>query len=78
MRPTGNSSGTKAAGDAAVVLQVDLSTVTEVDKLFGETVTATGRPDVNSTGMLINKPILDNSEADYSLRDQLQDGVFLC
>ena len=57
----------KAVGVEAIALQGDLTTATAVDKLFSEVVAAIGRPDIaiNTTGMVIKKPIPDITEEDY-------------
>ena len=73
-----NSAGTKADADAtvaaiqatgvqAVALQGDLTTAAAVEKLFADVIATVGRPDIaiNTTGMVIKKPIPDITEADY-------------
>lgn len=57
----------KALGAKAVALQADLSTAGAVEKLFADAIAAVGRPDVavNTVGMVLKKPMLDISEAEY-------------
>lgn len=73
-----NSASTKADADATVAavqaagaksfaIQGDLTKVAENTRLFDETIKAFGRVDIaiNTTGMVIKKPILEVTEADY-------------
>ncbi len=57
----------RAAGVQAVAFQCDLTTKGAVDKLFADAIAAVGRPDIaiNTTGMVIKKPILEITEVDY-------------
>ena len=57
----------KAIGADAFAIQGDLSTVDANDRLFAETKKRFGRIDVavNTAGVVIKKPILEISEADY-------------
>ncbi|MEZ5398479.1 MAG: SDR family oxidoreductase [Bryobacteraceae bacterium] len=73
-----NSASTKAAADEtvaavqasgqdAVAIQADLTRPAEVSRVFDETIRKFGRIDVavNTTGMVIKKPILECTEQDY-------------
>ena len=57
----------KAAGAEAVAFQADLTSAGAMEKLFADTVAAIGRPDIaiNTVGMVIKKPILDVTEAEF-------------
>ncbi len=54
-------------GSEAVAIQADLTRPGEVARVFDETIRAFGGVDiaVNTTGMVIKKPILECTEADY-------------
>lgn len=57
----------RALGAEAAAFQGDLTTAAAVETLFTDAVAAFGRPDIaiNTTGMVIKKPIADVTEADY-------------
>ena len=57
----------EAAGAKAVSFQADLTTAGAVAKLFADTVTAIGTPDiaVNTVGKVLKKPITEISEAEF-------------
>lgn len=57
----------KASGAESIAVQGDLSVVANVTKLFDETIKAFGSIDIaiNTTGMIIKKPIIEVTEADY-------------
>lgn len=57
----------EAAGARAVALQADLTSAGAVAKLFTDTVSAIGRPDiaVNTVGKVLKKPFSEVSEAEY-------------
>jgi NAD(P)-dependent dehydrogenase (short-subunit alcohol dehydrogenase family) len=57
----------KAAGAEAIAVQGDLSVVSNNVKLFDEAIKAFGGVDIaiNTTGMVIKKPIVEVSEEDY-------------
>lgn len=57
----------KAAGAQAAALQGDLTTASAVEKLFADTVTAVGRPDIaiNTVGKVLKKPFVEITEAEY-------------
>lgn len=57
----------KAAGAEAFAIQGDLTKVAENQRLFAETKSRFGKVDiaVNTTGMVIKKPILECTEDDY-------------
>jgi NAD(P)-dependent dehydrogenase (short-subunit alcohol dehydrogenase family) len=57
----------KAFGAEAVAIQGDLSVPANVDRLFDQTKELFGKVNIaiNTTGMVIRKPIVDISEADY-------------
>jgi NAD(P)-dependent dehydrogenase (short-subunit alcohol dehydrogenase family) len=57
----------KAAGARAVAFQGDLTRASAMEKLFGDTVAAIGRPDIaiNTVGKVLKKPMADVSEAEY-------------
>ncbi len=59
----------KAAGAEAAAFQADLTTAGAVEKLFTDAVAAFGKPDIaiNTVGMVLKKPILDISEAEYDV-----------
>lgn len=57
----------KTAGADAIAVQSDLSIPANVTKLFDETIKAFGGVDIaiNTTGMVIKKPIVEVTEEDY-------------
>lgn len=57
----------KAAGCRSMAIQGDLTRVSEVERLFDETLNAYGHVDIaiNTTGMVIKKPIVAVTEEDY-------------
>jgi NAD(P)-dependent dehydrogenase (short-subunit alcohol dehydrogenase family) len=57
----------EAAGASAHLLQADLTSAAAVKKLFADAVTAMGSIDIaiNTTGMVIKKPIAEITEEDY-------------
>ena len=57
----------EAAGAKGLAVQGDLTQVAECARLFDAAIAAFGRVDIaiNTTGMVIKKPILDVTEADY-------------
>ncbi|MFT9017016.1 SDR family oxidoreductase [Acetobacter malorum] len=57
----------KAAGVQAVALQADLTTAAANSKLFADTITAIGKPDIaiNTVGKVLKKPIVETSEAEF-------------
>jgi NAD(P)-dependent dehydrogenase (short-subunit alcohol dehydrogenase family) len=57
----------KAAGGAACVIQADLGSVKEVERLFAEVIERFGRLDIliNNAGMIIKKPFKDITEEEY-------------
>ncbi|RKP45993.1 SDR family oxidoreductase [Trinickia fusca] len=57
----------EAAGAKALAIQGDLTKVSEVTRLFDETIAAFGRVDIaiNTTGMIVKKPMADVTEDDY-------------
>ena len=57
----------EAAGADAVAFQADLTTAGAMEKLFADTVTAIGKPDIaiNTVGKVLKKPMLEISEAEY-------------
>ncbi len=57
----------EAGGAKAISVQGDLTKVAEYERLFDETIKAFGRADIaiNTTGMVIKKPILAVTEEDY-------------
>ena len=73
-----NSASTKAAAEEtvaaisaadakAVSIQADLTTAGAMERLFAEVEASVGRPDIaiNTIGMVIKKPILDVTEAEF-------------
>ncbi|GAB2720412.1 SDR family oxidoreductase [Comamonas sediminis] len=54
-------------GAKAVALQGNLSSAEAVQKLFADTVTALGRPDIaiNTVGKVLKKPMVEISEAEF-------------
>jgi len=54
-------------GGEAVAIQADISQVTEVERLFRETLEAFGGVDilVNNAGVMITKPLLQTTEEDF-------------
>lgn len=60
-------SAIRVEGAQAVALQGDLTSAGAMEKLFADTVAAVGRPDiaVNTIGMVIKKPMLEISEAEF-------------
>ncbi|MBW4081334.1 glucose 1-dehydrogenase [Paenibacillus sp. S150] len=59
--------GIIAAGGEAAAIRADISKVSEVEQLFSETLALFGRIDilVNNAGLMITKPLLEITEADY-------------
>ncbi|WP_410211773.1 SDR family oxidoreductase [Aquirhabdus sp.] len=59
----------KALGSNAIAVQGDLTQVANVTKLFDEAIKAFGHIDIaiNTTGMVIKKPIVDVTEAEYDI-----------
>ena len=57
----------RAAGAEAVAFQADLTSAGAMEKLFADTIAAIGWPDiaVNTVGMVLKKPMLDITEAEY-------------
>jgi len=57
----------KAAGAKSILVQSDLTQVSECTRLFAETIKAFGRVDIaiNTTGIVIKKPIVQVTEEDY-------------
>lgn len=57
----------KNSGAEAALFQADLTKTANVTALFDETVKQFGKPDIaiNTTGMVIKKPILDVTEEEY-------------
>ena len=57
----------KAAGTKAIAVQGDLTKLVDCTRLFEETIKTFGRVDIaiNTTGMVIKKPIIEVTEADY-------------
>ncbi|MGB3877239.1 MAG: SDR family oxidoreductase [Shinella zoogloeoides] len=57
----------EAAGADAVAFQADLTTAGAMEKLFADTVTAIGKPDIaiNTVGKVLKKPMIEISEAEY-------------
>jgi len=57
----------KKAGSDAFAIQGDLTKVSEVVKLFDETINRFGRLDigVNTVGKVLKKPLVETSEAEY-------------
>lgn len=55
------------AGAKGLAVQADLTKVAECARIFDETIRAFGRVDIaiNTTGMVIKKPIAEVTEADY-------------
>lgn len=56
-----------AAGAKASLIQADLTTAAATAALFKQALTVTGQLDIaiNTTGMVLKKPMLDVTEADY-------------
>lgn len=57
----------QAAGAEARALQANLTSAGAVEKLFADTITAVGRPDIaiNTVGKVLKKPMTEISEAEY-------------
>jgi 3-oxoacyl-[acyl-carrier protein] reductase len=57
----------RAAGGNAVAVQADVSRVSEIVKLFDETIAHFGRLDilVNNAGIMFNKPVSATTEAEF-------------
>lgn len=55
------------SGGEAVAIRADLSLTHEVGQLFADTLTAFGKVDIliNNAGLMINKPLLEVTEADF-------------
>jgi 3-oxoacyl-[acyl-carrier protein] reductase len=56
-----------AGGGEAAAIRADLSSIGEIEQLFADTLAVFGRVDilVNNAGLMINKPLLEVTEADY-------------
>jgi 3-oxoacyl-[acyl-carrier protein] reductase len=59
----------KAAGGNALAIQADVGRVTEIIRLFDETIAHFGKLDilVNNAGIMFNKPVSATTEADFDL-----------
>ncbi len=59
--------GVKKSGAECLLIQADLTKVKECTRLFDEAIKAFGQVDIaiNTTGMVIKKPIVDVTEEDY-------------
>lgn len=71
----------KAAGGEAVAVQVDVSEVAQVARLFEEAEEAFGAVDilVNNAGIAVGRPILEYTEADWDRQMGVNvKGVFFC
>lgn len=57
----------QASGAQAVALQADLTTAGAVEKLFADTISAVGKPDIaiNTVGKVLKKPMAEITEAEY-------------
>ena len=57
----------EAAGVKAVAFQADLTKAAAMEKLFADTVSSIGRPDIaiNTIGKVLKRPMLQISEQDY-------------
>lgn len=57
------------AGGTAIILQSDLRNVNNIKKMFAETEAQLGKIDIaiNTVGMVLKKPYLETSEAEYDL-----------
>jgi NAD(P)-dependent dehydrogenase (short-subunit alcohol dehydrogenase family) len=57
----------KALGTEAIAFQADLTSAEAVKKLFADTISTIGQPDIaiNTVGKVLKKPILDITEAEY-------------
>ena len=55
------------AGAKAVAIQADLTTADAMSKLFADTITAVGHPDIaiNTVGKVLKKPMAEVTEAEY-------------
>lgn len=62
----------KALGAQCVALRADLTKATAVQRLFADTISAFGRPDIaiNTVGKVLKKPMQDISEAEF---DEMSD-----
>ncbi|MBO7742937.1 SDR family oxidoreductase [Paenibacillus sp. MWE-103] len=60
-------SAIKANGGEALAVQADVGRVSEIERLFRETLDAYGRIDIliNNAGIMITKPLADITEEDY-------------
>jgi len=70
-----------AAGGDAIAVQVDVSEVAEVTRLFHATATAYGAVDipVNNAGIAVGRPIREYTEADWNRQMAVNvKGVFFC
>ncbi|MFQ3544510.1 SDR family oxidoreductase [Halobacillus rhizosphaerae] len=58
----------KEKGGAAAAVQANLSQVSEIEQLFHETIETFGKVDilVNNAGVMINKPLTEVTEEDYT------------
>ncbi len=61
------AAGIQAAGETAVVVQADMSVMTDARRLIADAVARFGRLDilVNNAGKFVPKPLADTTEADF-------------
>ncbi|MGE7717736.1 SDR family oxidoreductase [Priestia megaterium] len=54
-------------GGKAIAIQADISQISDIERLFLETISAFGKVDIliNNAGIMINKPLTEVTEADY-------------
>lgn len=57
----------KAKGGEALAIRADLSKIHEIEQLFADTLATYGQVDIliNNAGLMITKPLLEVTEADY-------------
>lgn len=55
-------------GGKAIAIQADISQISDIERLFSETISAFGKVDIliNNAGIMINKPLTEVTEADYN------------
>ncbi|MGK3722408.1 SDR family oxidoreductase [Priestia megaterium] len=55
-------------GGEAIAIQADISQISDIERLFSETISAFGKVDIliNNAGIMINKPLTEVTEADYN------------
>lgn len=73
--------GIREKGGKAVAICADITKISEIEKLFQETIAAFGKVDilVNNAGVAINKPMAEISEAEFDIQFAVNvKGTYFC